>query len=182
MQFNIHILVKYRQVRITSYYECTSSMPKRYREANTLQWQLSIIRESPLTETILWCLLKWLYAFNRLENYEQCEWRFGTVKPLQMENLSWFISFAQETNITFSRNEKPQKQHTKNRTTRSHEYVERSVIRGKKGFYFSFKSSFLIIILDVCFNASVQYKRSLGRMAFPRDAQSGLITVQMLTN
>lgn len=60
--------------------------------------------------------------------------------------------------------------------------MERSVIRGKKGFYFSFKSSFLIIILDVCFNASVQYKRSLGRMAFPRDAQSGLITVQMLTN
>lgn len=159
--------MKYRQVRITSYYECTSSMPKRYREANTLQWQLSIIRESPLTQTILWCLLKWLYAFNRLENYEQCEWRFGTVKPLQMENLPWFISFAQETNITFSRNEKPQKQHTKNRTTRSHEYVERSVIRGKKAFIFHLNLHFSLLFWMCVLMLQFDTRGHWGEWLFP---------------
>lgn len=67
MHFSSHRLVKNREVRITTFSTCTSSMPKRYGEANTLVWQLSIIRESPLTE-ILQCLLKWLYAFNILQN------------------------------------------------------------------------------------------------------------------
>lgn len=42
-------------------------MPKGCREANTLLWQISIIRESPLTEINLQCLLKWFCAFNIME-------------------------------------------------------------------------------------------------------------------
>lgn len=130
-------------------------------------------------------------------------------KPFWMENLLPFISFFQATNTTFSR--KKIKKQTTNQTTnqtkttisngkktktknkrtpqtnkqKTRKETNKDSKREKYNILcsdFSLKSSFHIFILGTWFKASVQYKRSLERRAFLRNAQNGLIIVQILMN